>query len=99
MAERLKSQFLEQEKLVDRFEQQVHTETDAMLAKARRAQLVVARKNRALRRGPSGTRLQARVARPARAAAAWFEPGDALRIVVAHHPLIEMIGGPMTARV
>jgi 3',5'-cyclic AMP phosphodiesterase CpdA len=37
--------------------------------------------------------------RQARAAAAWFEPGDALRIVVVHHPLIEMIGGPMTSRV
>ncbi|RAK64984.1 metallophosphoesterase family protein [Phenylobacterium kunshanense] len=35
----------------------------------------------------------------AREAAAWFEPGDALRIVVVHHPLVEMIGGPMTARV
>ncbi|WP_365698152.1 metallophosphoesterase [Phenylobacterium sp.] len=37
--------------------------------------------------------------RQARAAAEWFEPGDGLRIVVVHHPLIEMIGGPMTARV
>ncbi|HEY0648690.1 metallophosphoesterase [Phenylobacterium sp.] len=37
--------------------------------------------------------------RQARAAAAWFEPGDGLRIVVVHHPLIEMIGGPMTSRV
>jgi len=37
--------------------------------------------------------------RQARAAADWFEAGDAVRIVVAHHPLIEMIGGPMTARV
>jgi 3',5'-cyclic AMP phosphodiesterase CpdA len=37
--------------------------------------------------------------RQAKAAAAWFEPTDALRIVVVHHPLIEMIGGPMTARV
>lgn len=37
--------------------------------------------------------------RQARAAAAWFEPRDTLRIVVTHHPLIEMIGGPMTARV
>lgn len=33
--------------------------------------------------------------------AAWFagQPPDRVRIVVAHHPLIEMIGGPMTARV
>jgi 3',5'-cyclic AMP phosphodiesterase CpdA len=38
-------------------------------------------------------------ARQARAAAAFFQPADALRIVVAHHPLIEMLGGPMTARV
>lgn len=37
--------------------------------------------------------------RQARATAAWFEPGDGLRIVVVHHPLIEMIGGPMTSRV
>ena len=37
--------------------------------------------------------------RQARAAAEWFEPGDHLRIVVVHHPLIEMMGGPMTARV
>lgn len=37
--------------------------------------------------------------RQAREAAAWFEPTDALRIVVVHHPLIEMLGGPMTARV
>ncbi len=29
----------------------------------------------------------------------WFEPSDRLRIVVVHHPLIEMLGGPMTARV
>ena len=35
----------------------------------------------------------------ARRAAEWFEPGDLLRIVVVHHPLIEMMGGPMTARV
>lgn len=35
----------------------------------------------------------------ARAAADWFEPHDRLRVVVVHHPLIEMIGGPMTARV
>lgn len=37
--------------------------------------------------------------RQAAAAADWFEPTDAIRIVVVHHPLIEMIGGPMTARV
>ena len=37
--------------------------------------------------------------RQAREAAAWFEAGDALRIVVVHHPLIEMLGGPMTAKV
>lgn len=37
--------------------------------------------------------------RQAKAAAAWFEPSDRLRIVVVHHPLVEMIGGPMTARV
>lgn len=37
--------------------------------------------------------------RQAQAAADWFEPTDAIRIVVVHHPLIEMIGGPMTARV
>lgn len=35
----------------------------------------------------------------ARAAAAWFRAEDRLRIVAVHHPLIEMIGGPMTARV
>lgn len=35
----------------------------------------------------------------ARRAASWFEPEDRLRIVVVHHPLIEMLGGPMTARV
>lgn len=36
-----------------------------------------------------------------RAAADWFRdaPGDCLRVLVCHHPLIEMIGGPMTARV
>nr|WP_293348139.1 metallophosphoesterase [Phenylobacterium sp.] len=38
-------------------------------------------------------------ARQARAAAEWFEPADQLRIVVVHHPLVEMMGGPMTARV
>lgn len=34
-------------------------------------------------------------------AAQWFEaaPGECVRIVVCHHPLIEMVGGPMTARV
>lgn len=37
--------------------------------------------------------------RQARAAAEWFEAADTLRVVVVHHPLIEMIGGPMTARV
>ncbi|WP_296597765.1 metallophosphoesterase [Phenylobacterium sp.] len=37
--------------------------------------------------------------RQAKTAAEWFEESDALRIVVVHHPLIEMIGGPMTARV
>jgi 3',5'-cyclic AMP phosphodiesterase CpdA len=37
--------------------------------------------------------------RQAQEAAAWFEPGDDVRIVVTHHPLIEMMGGPMTARV
>lgn len=35
----------------------------------------------------------------AQSAAAWFQPEDRLRIVVVHHPLIEMIGGPMTAKV
>lgn len=35
----------------------------------------------------------------AKRAAEWFEPSDLLRIVVVHHPLIEMMGGPMTARV
>jgi 3',5'-cyclic AMP phosphodiesterase CpdA len=36
-----------------------------------------------------------------RAAAAWFAkaPADAARVLVCHHPLTEMIGGPMTARV
>jgi 3',5'-cyclic AMP phosphodiesterase CpdA len=37
--------------------------------------------------------------RQARAAADWFKPDDRVRIVVVHHPLIEMIGGPMTAKV
>jgi 3',5'-cyclic AMP phosphodiesterase CpdA len=37
--------------------------------------------------------------RQARAAAQWFEASDRIRIVVVHHPLIEMIGGPMTAKV
>jgi len=37
--------------------------------------------------------------RQARAAADWFAAGDRVRIVVVHHPLIEMLGGPMTARV
>lgn len=37
--------------------------------------------------------------RQAKAAAQWFLPDDLVRIVVAHHPLIEMLGGPMTARV
>lgn len=34
-------------------------------------------------------------------AIAWFEttPPDCARLVVCHHPLIEMVGGPMTARV
>lgn len=37
----------------------------------------------------------------ARAAADWFAtaPQDCVRVVVCHHPLIEMVGGPMTARV
>jgi 3',5'-cyclic AMP phosphodiesterase CpdA len=37
----------------------------------------------------------------AREAADWFEaaPDDCVRLVVCHHPLMEMIGGPMTARV
>jgi 3',5'-cyclic AMP phosphodiesterase CpdA len=36
-----------------------------------------------------------------RAAVDWFAtvPQDAFRIVVCHHPLTEMLGGPMTARV
>jgi 3',5'-cyclic AMP phosphodiesterase CpdA len=40
-------------------------------------------------------------ARQSEAACAWFEdaPKDALRILVCHHPLTEMIGGPMTGRV
>lgn len=35
------------------------------------------------------------------AAIRWFEdaPGECFRVVVCHHPLVEMIGGPMTARV
>ena len=39
--------------------------------------------------------------RQARETAAWFSdvPQDAARVVVCHHPLTEMIGGPMTARV
>src|SRR5207342_2935230 len=39
--------------------------------------------------------------RQVRAAVDWFEdaPGEAVRIVVCHHPLTEMIGGPMTGRV
>jgi 3',5'-cyclic AMP phosphodiesterase CpdA len=37
--------------------------------------------------------------RQARDAAAWLAAQDGCRIVVAHHPLIEMLGGPMTARV
>lgn len=37
----------------------------------------------------------------AREAAAWFEtaPHECVRVVVCHHPLMEMIGGPMTAKV
>jgi len=38
-------------------------------------------------------------ARQVRDAVANFEAADAIRIVVAHHPLLEMVGGPMTARV
>lgn len=38
-------------------------------------------------------------AHQAREAVEWFAPDDHLRIVVVHHPLIEMLGGPMTARV
>ena len=36
-----------------------------------------------------------------RAAVDWFEasPAECVRIVACHHPLTEMIGGPMTARV
>lgn len=39
--------------------------------------------------------------RQVRAAVDWFDgaPSEAVRIVVCHHPLTEMIGGPMTARV
>lgn len=39
--------------------------------------------------------------RQVREAVEWFEtaPADCARIVVAHHPLIEMLGGPMTAKV
>lgn len=39
--------------------------------------------------------------RQARAAADWFEdaPAGCVRIVAVHHPLIEMIGGPMSAKV
>jgi 3',5'-cyclic AMP phosphodiesterase CpdA len=39
--------------------------------------------------------------RQVEAAADWFEAAsdDCFRIVVCHHPLVEMIGGPMTARV
>jgi 3',5'-cyclic AMP phosphodiesterase CpdA len=39
--------------------------------------------------------------RQAEEAAAWFEtaPADCVRIVAVHHPLIEMMGGPMTAKV
>ena len=39
--------------------------------------------------------------REARAAARWLAAADAecIRIVACHHPLMEMIGGPMTARV
>lgn len=39
--------------------------------------------------------------RQAQAAAEWFEQQDpaCVRIAVVHHPLIEMIGGPMTAKV
>jgi 3',5'-cyclic AMP phosphodiesterase CpdA len=38
-------------------------------------------------------------ARQASEAAAWLAGQAGLRIVVVHHPLIEMLGGPMTARV
>jgi 3',5'-cyclic AMP phosphodiesterase CpdA len=39
--------------------------------------------------------------RQVEAAAGWFEDvsDECFRIVVCHHPLVEMIGGPMTARV
>lgn len=37
--------------------------------------------------------------RQAREAAAWFQSHDQFRIVVVHHPLIEMVGGPMSAKV
>jgi 3',5'-cyclic AMP phosphodiesterase CpdA len=39
--------------------------------------------------------------RQVEAAAHWFEtaPQECFRIVVCHHPLIEMVGGPMTAKV
>lgn len=39
--------------------------------------------------------------RQAHEAAAWFDDQarDCVRIVVVHHPLIEMLGGPMTAKV
>jgi 3',5'-cyclic AMP phosphodiesterase CpdA len=39
--------------------------------------------------------------RQVRAVVDWFEasPADCVRIVTCHHPLTEMIGGPMTARV
>lgn len=39
--------------------------------------------------------------RQIKAAADWFEsvPDECFRILVCHHPLIEMLGGPMTARV
>ena len=37
--------------------------------------------------------------RQAHDAADWFSPDDQVRIVVVHHPLVEMLGGPMTARV
>jgi len=37
--------------------------------------------------------------RDAQAAARWLAAQAGVRIVVVHHPLIEMLGGPMTARV
>lgn len=39
--------------------------------------------------------------RRAREAVSWLEaaPADAVRIVAVHHPLTEMVGGPMTGRV